>query len=74
MGDRIIFSLLILPFIIWGIVGVIFPVFMYKTTALNTLKKKPTQEEIRRSKTNGFVMLAIGVILVVITLIGGLGF
>ncbi|MNJ75538.1 hypothetical protein D3C77_726470 [compost metagenome] len=59
MGDRIIFSLIILPFIVWGILGVIFPVFMYKKTALNTLKKEPTQKEIRRSKTSGFVMLAV---------------
>ncbi|WP_373231854.1 hypothetical protein [Cohnella sp.] len=72
MEDRITVSLFFLIFIIWGIAGILFPEFMYKTTATNTLKKTPSRSAIKRYKISGYVMLIIGVSLIIVTLLGGL--
>jgi|HigsolmetaGSP11D_1036233.scaffolds.fasta_scaffold38770_2 preprotein translocase subunit Sss1 len=45
---------------------------MYKTTALNTLKKTPSKESLQRYKMSGYVMLLIGIVMIIITLLGGL--
>jgi preprotein translocase subunit Sss1 len=45
---------------------------MYKTTALNTLKKTPSKEALQRYKMSGYVMLLIGIVMIIITLLGGL--
>lgn len=72
MTDRIIISLFLLIFVVWGVLSIKFPNFMYKTTALNTLKKTPSKESLQRYKMSGYVMLLIGIVMIIITLLGGL--
>jgi len=45
---------------------------MYKTTALNTLRNPPSEAARQRYKASGCVMLAFGVIMMIIALLGGL--
>jgi hypothetical protein len=71
MIDRIIFSLFCLPFVAWGILGILKPEIMYKTTAINTLKKVPKKNDIKRYRVSGYVMLIFGVVLIIVILIGG---
>jgi len=72
LTDRIIISLFLLIFVVWGVLSIKFPNFMYKTTALNTLKKTPSKESLQRYKMSGYVMLLIGIVMIIITLLGGL--
>jgi len=65
-------SLFQLIFVVWGDLSSKFPDFMYKTTALNTLKKTPSKEALQRYKMSGCVMLLIGIVMIIITLLGGL--
>ncbi|QYR20243.1 hypothetical protein KZ483_20755 [Paenibacillus sp. sptzw28] len=72
MHDKVIWSLGFLIFIVWGAVIIVFPEFMYKTTATNTLKKKPSRAAVLRFKIGGYVMLSVGFILVGLTWLGWL--
>ncbi|MNZ98257.1 hypothetical protein D3C78_1175340 [compost metagenome] len=74
LEDRLLFSLMILPFVIWGVLSIKFPVFMFKTSATNNTKKTPTLKDIRKSKISGCVMLTIAIILLIINFTGGFGF
>lgn len=73
MLDRIIVSLLFfIIFVVGGLLAIKFPDFIYKTTALNTLRKTPSEAARQRYKTSGYVMLVIGIVMMIIALLGGL--
>ncbi len=71
MEDKIIWSLFFLIFIVWGVLCIKFPEFMLRTTATNTLKRKPIQKELKRYKNSGYIMLIFGIGLIVFTLLRG---
>lgn len=61
MGDRILLASFFMIFIIWGVLCLKFPEFMFRTNGTNTLKKKPTAEQLKR----------VGITLIIIALFGG---
>jgi hypothetical protein len=72
MAAKLIFSLFFFfVFVVWGIIGIIFPEFTYRTTATNTLKKKPTKSAIKRYKFSSYMMVIVGIVLIIVTLLGG---
>jgi len=73
MEERIVFSIFtLIIFVLWmGLLSIIKPEFMVKTTALNTLKKTPTKSQIRRYKLSGYFWLVAGIVLIIIIMFGG---
>ncbi|MFB9326547.1 hypothetical protein ACFFSY_11540 [Paenibacillus aurantiacus] len=71
MEDRLLAALACLIPVVWGLLFILFPVFMYRTTAMNTLKKNPSRSDIRRCKVSGYVFLIVGVTLVIVAFLGG---
>ena len=73
MVDKLTFSLFFfIVFVLWmGLLSILKPEFMVRTTATNTLKKKPTKAQIKRYKISGYAWMIVGITLIIITFLGG---
>jgi hypothetical protein len=56
-----------------GVLTILKPEFMFKTTAINTLKTKPTRAQIIRYKIGGYINIVIGVLLIILIMTGKIG-
>lgn len=75
MGDRIIVSVFILIVVVlWmGVLTIVKPEYVFKTTAINTLKKKPTKAQIKSYKMSGYAWVIVGVVLIILVMTGKIG-
>ncbi len=70
-SKMVLAGFIFLLLVVGGALVVAFPAFFVKTTALNTLKKKPTKAQIRRYRISGVVYIVLGIVLITITFLGG---
>ncbi|MFD0586546.1 hypothetical protein ACFQZE_00925 [Paenibacillus sp. GCM10027627] len=70
MQTKVDFSLLILPFVIYGILGIKYPDLMFKTSGINNLKKKPTKSQLKRSLISAYLTLISGLVLLILIFAG----
>ncbi|MFD0959135.1 hypothetical protein [Paenibacillus chungangensis] len=66
MMGKIIAVMFVIPFILLSLLSIFFPEIAVRTTALNTLKKKPSKGAVNRYKKSGYVMLIGSIVLIVL--------
>ncbi|WP_127579532.1 hypothetical protein [Paenibacillus koleovorans] len=72
MTDRIILAVMfVLILVVPGLMGIFFPEIDFKTTATNTLKKKPSKAALKRYRVGGFITVIVGIALIVVVFVGG---
>lgn len=73
MEDRIIVAIIIgIITIVPGVLSIIKPEMMYKTSATYVYPKTPSKAAIKRFKISGYVFIGIGIFLMIVALTGGL--
>ncbi|MGG4143825.1 hypothetical protein ABEW34_11875 [Paenibacillus algorifonticola] len=73
MTDRIVLSVFFLVvFGGFGVLNILYTEFMIRTTSSFKNQKKATKAMIKRFKISGYITVVFSVIMVIITLIGGL--
>ncbi|WP_341278972.1 hypothetical protein [Paenibacillus sp. FSL H8-0537] len=73
MTDRIVMSIFfLLVFGGFGVLNILYTEFMIRTTSSFKNQKKATKAMIKRFKISGYMTVVFSIIMVIITLIGGL--
>jgi hypothetical protein len=72
MGDRFLIGIFILViFVVPGVLSIIKPELMYKTSATYVYPKTPSKDAIKRFKVSGYFFVFLGITLVIMALLGG---
>ena len=70
MTEKLVAIMFVIPFIIVSLLSIFFTDIAVRTTAINTLKKKPTKEALKRYKLSGYVMFVGSIVLIILILMG----
>lgn len=72
MGDRVIISLfLVVIVVVPGVLSILKPELMYKTSARYVYPKTPSKSAIKRFKISGYFSVCLGLVLIIVALLGG---